>query len=88
MRTNILETQNRLNKELDDIRNAIVLDLDRAKIDIANMRKKIVLESQLEMINWFLSDDDSVPMTPKLEKRLFNLNKLVVSTKEDIFKRD
>lgn len=88
MRTNILETQNRLNKELEDIKNAIVLDLDRAKIDMINIRKKIVLEAQLEMINWFLSDSDSVLMTPKLEKRLFNLTKLAVSTKEDIFKRE
>ena len=84
----VLNTQKRLIKELDEVKATLILDLNRAKIDINNLRKQISLEAQLEMINWFLSDEDSIQMTPKLEKRLFNLTKLINSSKEDIFRKD
>lgn len=84
----VLNTQRRLIKELDEVKATLILDLNRAKIDINNLRKQISLEAQLEMINWFLSDEDSIQMTPKLEKRLFNLTKLINSSKEDIFRKD
>lgn len=84
----LLNTQKRLIKELDEVKATLILDLNRAKIDINNLRKQISLEAQLEMINWFLSDEDSIQMTPKLEKRLFNLTKLINSSKEDIFRKD
>ena len=84
----LLNTQKRLIKELDEVKATLILDLNRAKIDINNLRKQISLEAQLEMINWFLSDEDYIQMTPKLEKRLFNLTKLINSSKEDIFRKD
>ena len=58
----LLNTQKRLIKELDEVKATLILDLNRAKIDINNLRKQISLEAQLEMINWFLSDEDSIQM--------------------------